>query len=328
MGSVQSANKSRNPSTASDASAQEPPQQPQTNTTPTKGDSCSSSPTSDPATPTVYSPASAGDQPSEPLPQVTEEEVAEIAAATKSLLDTRGGQAMEIVLSPATKKPRSRISPPTSPTANITQESIVQKLKEAEERRQSLEIVKVKNLTDKLAKISVAKQKKEDVEKDKVEKIQVAIDSKLSAADENKAKILSDVKDKVSEHMTKIEKAQKELEASIESAKQAAEASLNEKMGKSEELKNLQMEDMLKKIKEHQDHVVNVRQNQEEKLKPYVEELQCNIKAKEERAREIREKKDAELKDKLAEQNKRAEIVRQNKEKLQQEGGNQTNESA
>ena len=89
----------------------------------------------------------------------------------------------------------------------------------------------------------------------------------------------------VSDHMTKIEKAQKELEASLESARLAAEATLTEKMDKSEELKNLQMEDMLKKIKEHQEHVKEVRNNQEEKLKPYVEELQTSIKVKEERAR-------------------------------------------
>ena len=85
--------------------------------------------------------------------------------------------------------------------------------------------------------------------------------------------------------MGKIEKAQKELEASLEAARVAAEASLNEKMEKSEEMKNLQMEDMLKKIKEHQDHVKEVRSNQEEMLKPHVEKVQATIKAKEERAR-------------------------------------------
>ena len=89
----------------------------------------------------------------------------------------------------------------------------------------------------------------------------------------------------VSEHMGKIEKAQKELEASLEAARVAAEASINEKMEKSGEMKNLQMEDMLKKIKEHQEHVKEVRNNQEEMLKPHVEKVQANIKAKEERAR-------------------------------------------
>ena len=87
--------------------------------------------------------------------------------------------------------------------------------------------------------------------------------------------------------MGKIEKAQKELEASLEAARVAAEASINEKMEKSEEMKNLQMEDMLKKIKEHQEHVKEVRSNQEEMLKPHVEKVQATIKAKEERARYI-----------------------------------------
>jgi len=260
--------------------------------------------------------------------QVSEEQLAEIAQATKSLMEKPSGKSMEIVLSPAVKKQKSRVSPPTSPTSNVTQESIVQKLKSAEERRQSIESAKMQILTSKLAKITIAQQKKEEVEKEKVEKLQEAIDSKLTTADENKAKRLSDVKDKVSEHMQKIEKAQKELEASLEAARLAAEATLSEKMEKNEELKNLRMEDMLKKIKEHQEHVDQVRNNQEEKLKPYVEELQINIKAKEERARELREKKDAEMREKIAEQNKKAEIVRQNKEKLLLEGGDQTTESA
>ena len=89
----------------------------------------------------------------------------------------------------------------------------------------------------------------------------------------------------VSEHMSKIERAQKELEASLEAARIAAEASINEKMEKTEEMKNLQMEEMLKKIKEHQEHVKEVRNNQEKKLKPHVEKVKASIKAKEERAR-------------------------------------------
>ena len=77
--------------------------------------------------------------------------MAEVEAATKQLLDTRGGsfviihptvppffllicvlpsaqidisdagKSLEIVLSPAVKKPRSRVSPPTSPSAAPTQ---------------------------------------------------------------------------------------------------------------------------------------------------------------------------------------------------------------
>ena len=90
------------------------------------------------------------------------------------------GKALEIVLSPAVKKPRSRVSPPTSPTApptlvhrtfsyctvtsgfkstcsknlqllksanlmNNPQASIDQKLKEAEERKKSIETERLVN---------------------------------------------------------------------------------------------------------------------------------------------------------------------------------------
>ena len=65
------------------------------------------------------------------------------------------GKSLEIVLSPAVKKPKSRVSPPTSPSAPtqvlewppvelpvltlLNQESIEQKLKEAEERKKIIE---------------------------------------------------------------------------------------------------------------------------------------------------------------------------------------------
>ena len=89
--------------------------------------------------------------------QATEEDMAEVAAATKPLLDTKGGKSLEILLSPAgkantevrftqsrntcppVKKPKSRVSPPTSPTAVLTQEAIQLRLKEAEGRKKSIE---------------------------------------------------------------------------------------------------------------------------------------------------------------------------------------------
>jgi len=229
MGSVQSNDKT--PKTPSASSAQSPE-----NTEAAASSSPGDSPVVEtyPQTEVTEAPASppcpSGDKSAAEteVVQVSEEQLAEIAQATKSLMEKPSGKSMEIVLSPAVKKQKSRVSPPTSPTSNVTQESIVQKLKDAEERRQS-----------------------------------------------------------------------------IESAK-------------------------LKKIKEHQEHGDWVRNinNPEEKEKAYVMELQINIKAKEERARELKEKKDAELREKRAEQNKKAELVRQKKEKLLLEGGDQTNESA
>merc|ERR1712059_150775 len=164
---------------------------------------------------------------------------------------------------------------------------INKRLQEADERRQSIGDLKVQNLSAQLAKVSLAQQKKEEQVQEKSWKTKEVIEAKLSTADEKKASHLTEMKSKVAEHMSKIEKAQKELEAQIEAARLAAEASLTEKLTKTEENKNLQLEGVLSKIKEHQEYVTKVRSNQDEMLKPKVEELQVKIKAKEERAREL-----------------------------------------
>ena len=47
---------------------------------------------------------------------------------------------------------------------------------------------------------------------------------------------------KIAEHSSKIEKAQKELEAAIEAAKAEAQAAIEKKMNNAEENKNTQLE--------------------------------------------------------------------------------------
>ena len=96
------------------------------------------------------------------------------------------------------------------------------------------------------------------------------------------------MKSKMSVHMGKIEKAQKELEKQMEEARVAAESALSEKMNKAEKNKDEHLEGIIKKIKEHQACISNVRDNQEEKLKPYVAELETNINKKMEEAEKRR----------------------------------------
>jgi len=256
--------------------------------------------------------------PKEPFIQPSEEEIAEIEAVAKELLETRGGKALDITLSPALNKPRSRVSPPTSPTPP-TLASIDQKLREAEERKKNIETQRIMNLETQLAKIDIAQQKKEESERAKAEEILRANEARLQAADEKKARGLFNVRVKVSEHMHKIEMAQERLEASLEAARIAAEASIYEKREKSVEMKNLQMEDMLRKIKDHQEHVKEVRSNQENMLRPHVEKVQASIREKEERAREILVRKETEQREKQAEQTRRAEVARKNRKRLARE---------
>merc|ERR1712025_751898 len=99
-------------------------------------------------TPTKASASVAGDEATTPNGDnnVSEEDLALVEAVSKTLRDTTGGKSLEIVLSPAVKKPKSRVSPPTSPTNS--QETIAKKLQEAEERKHVLKLGKIPNVQE------------------------------------------------------------------------------------------------------------------------------------------------------------------------------------
>jgi len=261
-------------------------------------------------------PAVDQDEPSTPTPayKVSDAELASIEAVAKTLRDTTGGKSIEIVLSPAVKKPKSRVSPPTSPTSN--QETIAKRLQDAEERKQILEQEKLQKLAAKLEKIPNVQEKKEKIIAEKSVQIREKMESKLIHAEENKKKHVEEVKEKISEHTAKIEKAQQALEAAIEAAKEATKAGLDEKMSKTEENKNVQLEEMMSALKEHSEHIKSVRNNMDEKMKPKAEQILVNMVKKEEAARELKAKQEAERKLKMEEQKKKGDLVRMNKEKL------------
>jgi len=270
-------------------------------------------------------------KPDEIIEAVSEAELASIEAATSARKSSKAGLGYDVVLSPAIKQGPRRTSPPTSPS--VTEDDIARKLREAEERKQSLDQLRMDSLTAQLARIEITQQKKEELVAEKSSKAKEVMESKLHVAEEKRSAQLQEVKDKMTDHMGKIEKAQKDLEHQLELARAAAEATLCEKMDTYKKNRDEEMEEMLKKIQDHTDKVNMVRSNQEERLKPYVSELEQNIKEKLDRAKQAKERQDELLKTKLAEQNRRAELVRQNKERILAEGGvtedcNQTNESA
>jgi len=260
---------------------------------------------------TITTPTKAPDAPEL---KATEEDLALVEAVSKTLRDTTGGKSLEIVLSPAVKKPKSRVSPPTSPTSN--QVTIAKKLQDAEERKQVLEQEKLQKLTAKLGKIPNVQEMKEKKIAEKSEMAKEKLESKLNNAEENKKKHIEEVKDKVSEHTAKIEKAQLALEAAIEAAKEATKAGLDEKMSKNEEKKNEQLREMMNALTEHSERIKNVRNNMEEKMKPKAQQILEHMTKKEEAARDLLAKQEAERKFKVEESKKKADMVRLNKEKL------------
>jgi len=85
-----------------------------------------------------------------------------------------GGTSIEIVLSPAIKKPKSRVSPTTSPTSN--EGTLARKLAEAENRRQSLGQERLSKVAAHLEKVSLVQENKEkQVEKRTAEILEVLL---------------------------------------------------------------------------------------------------------------------------------------------------------
>jgi len=254
---------------------------------------------------------------------VTEEDMASVEAAATKIRDSLGGTSLEIVLSPAIKKPKSRVSPPTSPAGN--EQNLAKKLQEAEERKAELEQDKLQKLAAKLEKITIAKEKKEKKAEEFSAKVLEKIESKQCHAEELRKKQNEEIKDKVSEHAAKIEKAQQALEAAIEDAKEATKTAIEKKMNQVEEKKSEQLEEMLTALKDHSERVQNVRSNMELQMKSKAQQIVENMAKKEQAAKELKANEAKEAQRKIE---KRRELVKQNKEKLAGVEANLTPEEA
>merc|ERR1712034_146437 len=85
---------------------------------------------------------------------------------------------------------------------------------------------------------------------------------------------------------------------------------------KNEENKNEQLKEMMNALTEHSERIKNVRSNLDEKMKPKAQQILENMTKKEEAARELLAKQEAERKIKMEETKKKGDLVRMNKEKL------------
>jgi len=236
----------------------------------------------------------------------------DVCGAVRQQSSTSGGMLLDIVLTPALKsgpKPGCHSSPRSAPLED--------RMKAAESRRAALENIKAANLSERLAKVDTVKTKKEELVIEKSTKAKEEMEAKLEKTEENRVAQLAETKDRLGVHFARVEKAQKDLEIQTEAARLSAEFALKAKMMKAEENKDEQMEVMLKKIKDHEEYVSKVRTSQETRLKPYLAELEVNIKEKQTFAEKRREEMIEKVVETASEASRKAEIVRMNKAKLQ-----------
>jgi len=259
---------------------------------------------------------------------VSADEIASIEAAATLPESKEAGLRYDVVLSPAVKSV-PKLTPSSSP---MTEDALNKKLKEAEDRRKSLDNLRMKNLTDQLAKVEIAQQKREEIETEVKAKAAEKLNEKLVTAEENKNAQIKAMKDKLSDHMDKIDKAQKEIEAQLETYKSKTECQLTEKLEAADENRAKENQEMLNKIREHLENVEKVK-DQVPNQAELEESMKEKIKLRMERATQLKEKHEEQIRERLAQQKRRAELVRENRERIIAEGGvttceNQTNESA
>ncbi|CAN8001873.1 unnamed protein product, partial [Ixodes hexagonus] len=113
---------------------------------------------------------------------------------------SKGGLKYELVLAePCTTE--SPIKRPTTPPKSISAEDIQRKLKEAEERRQSLEALKLNELNEKMSRLAEVNQRKEGFNQEFQEATRQSYEKKIEAFKENREAHIKSIQDKQREHV-------------------------------------------------------------------------------------------------------------------------------
>ncbi|XP_055923519.1 stathmin isoform X5 [Eupeodes corollae] len=169
---------------------------------------------------------------------------------------SKGGLSYEVILAepaPNVTLPKR----PVTPGRSVSVEEIEKKLKEAEERRISLEAKKMAEISNKLAKIEEATRKKDELNNEFITQTKEQLETKMEQHVEKREAIISDLKEKLKIHSQEIEKTRTTLEQQKFIEKEAIE----EKLKTAQSLRDENIKKMLERLKEHERRAELVRQN-------------------------------------------------------------------
>lgn len=216
---------------------------------------------------------------------------------------TTRGTAFEVILEPAsTRSPLRPLSPPKERT--LSAENIERKLKEAENRRQSLEAEKLERIARKQL-IDSAQQKvvERNVEFSKhAERRHL---QRMESMEENKNKQLNELQDRLRDHGKRVEA----VRATGEEYRAQLKERINEKMEKYQQTRENNIKNILEKIAEHETHMKEV-QSASSNMTKETEQKSIN---KMETALKNRDVILQSITDRLKEHGQRIEEVRRNK---------------
>lgn len=164
---------------------------------------------------------------------------------------TKGGVCYEVILAEAegnaTAPPAVVARRPTTPPEPKSVQDIADKLRAAEERRQSLEATKMAALQAKMQRIEDASKKKDEQTHQFITATKEALDQKMEVHVEKREAYIADLRTKIKDHIDQVEKTRLTLEQQTEEVRNAIEEKLKTASAQRDE----NIKRMLERLKEH-----------------------------------------------------------------------------
>jgi len=176
--------------------------------------------------------------------------------------ESKGGVKYEVVLSqPVVNTPPRTLSPTNEEKKSIVSaEMIQQKLKQAAERRQSLESEKLASLQEKFKKIDEAAKYRAEEESNFINSTKETLEQKMKSHIDNRENIITDLKVKLSTHNTnKLQEVRQNLESSLTEFEEKVKEEVSKKLETAEQNREKAMQEKLESLKKHEEKVEQLR---------------------------------------------------------------------
>lgn len=217
-----------------------------------------------------------------------------------------GGLAFEVILKPASaENPPPIVSNSPPKERSISQEFIDKKLKDAEERRQSLEASRLQQLVKDKERAQEANQRIQDLNESFSKETEKKLQEKMDAMQEKKNAQIKTLLERLSLHAQRVEEVRRMSEQYSTDLKERIERKM-ENMG---EKREAQLQSIQERIRDHQKHVGEVidasskfSRDTETKL---IQKMEVSLKNREDQLRQLMER--------LKDHEERARRVRDNK---------------
>jgi len=219
-------------------------------------------------------------------------------------IEAKSGLAFEVIINEAKCPTPTRLTPSNTPIRNLTNDEIRFKLQKAEERRQSLEMMKLASITEKNQKIEEAAKFREESNQIFSKQTEQKLIMKMETNKENKEALLNGLMERLKKTDSKINQI-KEIN---EKETRSLEEKITNKLVSAEENRLEILNGVIERMKEHEKHVEEVRKAT---LQTEKGELEEKILQKLENACIFREQQIEKMKEKLREHDKHAEEIRE-----------------